>query len=675
VGIFVSGFCKDQIVAFVASMMACFGIFLAGTDFIVVSVDGWVSGLGTFIKNAFGASQHFNAFQKGVIDSRDFLYFIIGTIIFLTLNAFWLEIKLKPKAKTVFSGTCLLCVVIVALFNSIFVDITIGRFDCTQGKIYTLSEAGREILSGLKAPVTVKFFVSPPDKMPSAFKTLEREVRDKLDEFVVASRGKFNYKVFHMEAAGPAQGSEATLEESIQRKGIEPFQVQSIEADEVGVKLVYSAMSVAYKEKAEEIIPRITPQSLSKLEYIIISTIYKMTLDSPLQVALVAPYEEKALDPQIKELLKSLGQSVMERYRRDEYELVPRLLEYEGYKTKRIQLTQDEPIPEDTDILIILEPSRLNQRQRFEINKFLVNGGSVFLAVQRYNFEYSARGPQGVSVRARDTAPEINQLLQQWGLSVNRDLLMDVQADVVTLTGARVFGIFEVSSPVKLPMQLRIIPEQMNQEISITSNLGHLLYLWGSALTVDDDKIKQLGLQARTLFYSSPEAWQAKYHSGYLNNSDLSPPGSDERKQYPLAVLVKGQFPDAFKGKSLPAWPKREEIDESSSRTSEKRQELNPKPGQLILVGCARMFDRNLLSRAGHAQFFMNSIEAISLGEKLIEVRSKQPMFRPLKRVSSATKIIWKAVVTFLVPLAICFTGGLRLFMRRRQKWLYLKTV
>ena len=49
-GIFISGFCKDQIVSFIVAMMACFVFFLVGIDFTAASLDGWLPGLGSFIK-------------------------------------------------------------------------------------------------------------------------------------------------------------------------------------------------------------------------------------------------------------------------------------------------------------------------------------------------------------------------------------------------------------------------------------------------------------------------------------------------------------------------------------------------------------------------------------------------------------------------------------------------
>lgn len=652
-GIFVSGFCKDQIVSFIVAMMACFIFFILGTDFTVSSIDGWIPGLGSFLRNSIGMPQHFAGFQKGVIDNRDLLYFIIGTIVFLTLNGFWLEMRLRPKAKTIFTITCCISIVIFTLINFIVNDIPIGRFDCTEGKIYTISKPTHKILQDLKAPVLVKLFISPSDKMPSRMKTLERDIRDKLDEFKVAAKGRFDYKVFHLEAAKVSKEDEQSLEGSIQRKGIRPFQVQSVEADEVGVKLIYSAMSIAYKEKPEEVVPQITSLNMLDLEYTLISRIRKMALTHAPSVALFTSSEKE----------------------KNDYDLMQRLLEYEGYKVTHIKLTRNEPIPEDTDTLIVIGPKELNERQRFEINRFLVNGGSVFLAIQENEFDYSSFGPQGIRVRSRDINPQINQLIENWGLKVNKDFLMDTQIDVVSLTGGKLYGVFEISSPVKLPVQLKIVSEQMNPEISITSRLSILLYLWGSAIDMDIEKLKEMGLAARVLFTSSPNAWEVPYHSGDLKQEDLVVPFPDKCKIFPLGLLMEGQFLDAFKGREVPAWPKDEkETDESYERPQEKA-ELSPTPGKLILLGCAKMFENELFDKGGHMTFFLNSIDSITLGEELISVRSKQQIARTLGSISSGAKVWWRVFTTFLVPAGLCIIGGVRLFIRKRSKWVYLKTI
>ena len=676
-GIFVSGFCRDQIISFILSMMASFLFFLIGVDFTAGSIDGWIPGFGTFLRNAIGMTQHFASFSKGVIDVRDILYYVMGSAIFLTLNCFWLESRLRPNAKSLFATGAAIFLSIFFVFNFLFTDISIGRFDITEGKIYTMSPASAEILKGLKAPVVAKLYISPQDKMPSGLKMLESEVRDKLDEFKVASKGKFDYKVFHLEAANVAgQEGQESLERSIEKKGVRPFQVRSIEADEMGVRLIYSAMTLSYKERPDEILPQITPGDLLDLEYKLVSKIFKMSLPEQPKVALVAPFEEKLPTAEMQEMMKKLGKGEADKLREDDYEFVQRLLEYEGYKVSRVRLAADDLIPDDTQTLAVIAPKDLNERQKYEISKFVARGGSLFLAVQRYTFDYKPFGAEGLKVSSVDQNPQIDQVLEKWGLAVDKDFLMDSQCEVVSLEGGKLYGLFAVSSPVKLPTQIRIVQEQMNKDVSITSRLSTMLYLWGSDLKLDEAKLKELNIRATPLLYSSPDAWTVPYHGGDLTGQDVAMPSFEKRKVFTLAALLEGQFPDAYKDKEVPAWPADASAPPANvEKPKENTAAVTPKPGKMIIIGCGRIFSKQLFQQGGHMNFLLNSVDALTLGEQLIKVRSKPPIDRSLKRLSSAGKALWRMFVTFLIPAILVAIGAFRLIGRRRSKWTYLKTV
>ena len=164
------------------------------------------------------------------------IYFILGAVIFLVLNGFWLEGRMRPRAKTVFSTACAISAGIFLMANWFVSELPLGRFDLSEGKIYTISPATKSILSNLQAPVTAKFYISPAEKMPTGLKTLEQEVQDKLDEFRVASNGNFQYKMFHMEAANVVTGEEESLERQLSEKGIRPLPVHSVQSADVGGK-------------------------------------------------------------------------------------------------------------------------------------------------------------------------------------------------------------------------------------------------------------------------------------------------------------------------------------------------------------------------------------------------------------------------------------------------------
>lgn len=673
IGIFVSGLCKDQIVAFILGMIGCFSFFLAGTEFLAAFVDSWLPGLGTLLGKFFGLSRHYDSFVRGVVDVRDLLYFLSGAVVFLVLNGFYIDSRLRPRYRTTFSIAVVLCVVIVAFFNGIFFDIPIGRFDLTQTKTYTVSPITKDILCRLKAPVTVKFYVSSSGKMPTGFKTLEQDVLDKLTELREMSGGKLQYKVFHMETTAVSQeekaGKEESMEKQLERKGINPFQVRSIEADEVGVKLIYSSMALSYKEKADEIIPQILPDSLNELEYILISRVYRLTMDKLPKIAIVAPYSEQKIDPKALSVLRQMGLAVPDVQREDKFKLLKMLLDYEGYNVERIDLTKESPLREDIDTLVLIQPQKLNDRQIFEINKFLVEGGSLFLAVQNYNFNY-VPSHNGISIIPRKLDAGINPLIKEWGAGISEKILMDLNSQVLNISGLG-FGPFAGSTPVKLPVQIEVTRQGINEDVSITSAVSSIFYAWGSALDVDNAKIDEANIERHILLESSPDSWESSFAAdNILGPGDITPPPARDRSRKPLAVLLRGQFKDTFSGKAVPAWPV---VSEEGADTSIEPQEaeevvLKPNPGQLLVIGDSSLFEEDFFSIQGHRSFFLNAVDALALGEDLIKVRSKMPLDRSIGRVSAAKKIMWRFLTMFFIPIIAAVIGTSHLVLRRRLK-------
>lgn len=686
-GLFISGLCRDQIVAFILSMIFCFGLFLTGSQFISASIDGWVPGMGTFLARFIGTAGHYATFGKGVIDNGDVLYFLIGTAVFLVLNGFWFDGRMKPGAKKIFIGAVVVSAGIFLMSNWLLASLPVGRFDLTEGKIYTIAPATKKIMKALTAPVSVKFYVSSADKMPTDLKSLEQDVIGKLDELRVASGGKFSYKIFHMDASNvttrnaPKEGESESLEKQLQQKGINPFQVQAIESDEVAVKLVYSSLSVSYKDKPEEIIPRIIPNNVNELEYMLMSKVFRMTLEKAPKLALVAPYEEKRMDPQIQALLAQMGGQMPDAYREDNYEYLPKALQYEGYEVERIKLDETEPIPADTTTLIVVEPNSLNERQRYEIGRFLAGGGALFMAVQNYEYDYQPQGGD-LTIMPREKKPDVNPLLTGWGFEVDEQVLVDQQHDVISLSGGARMGPFDISVPVKVPIQVLVPVSGMNPDISVTSRLSSIFYLWGTALKMDDAKIKAQGLKVDTLLRSSAASWTVPFKAGQIGPSDLIRQPESRLGPLPLAVMVSGQFTDLFRDSTVPAWSKKEEpaADPNAAAEMPKNVEpekaglITPAPGKLILVGASSPFQKNLIRGGGNLSFFMNAVDAITLGEDLVTIRSKQPVERGLGRISQATKVAWRLVVTFLIPILFAVLGALRVILRRQAKQAYLRS-
>ena len=87
IGIFVSSMTDNQIIAFIFSVLVCFLMWLAFDFIYSFHVFG---SFGYVIKN-LGISQHYASISRGVIDSRDIVYFLSVIVLFLYLSRLRLQ--------------------------------------------------------------------------------------------------------------------------------------------------------------------------------------------------------------------------------------------------------------------------------------------------------------------------------------------------------------------------------------------------------------------------------------------------------------------------------------------------------------------------------------------------------------------------------------------------------
>ncbi len=684
IGIFFSGFFKDQIVAFVVTLAVCFILFLLGLTPIAGYIDGTFPGLGSLLAQLVGIIDHYTAFIRGVVEIADILYFAAWTAIFLFLNIKFIDGRNRPGTRTAFGTAVVLSLAIGFLFNWLISGQSLGRFDLTEDKIYTVSESSRRILSRIDTPVQIKLYITPKDKMPTGLTQLERDVTDKLEEIGMASDGNVEHSTVHLEVANvlatsddtqeDEEGEEEAIEKRMLDKGIQPFSVRAYGEDaEVTSKLIYSSIGVGYKDKPEEIIPQVMPENLQEMEYRLVSTIHKLTLEEMPVVALVAPKEAVQIDPQMRRMLEQVGQPVPTS--EDPYVLLERILRYEKYRVHRVDLTQDSPLPEDYDALVVINPRNLNERQRWEINRAVVSGKSVILAVQNYEWDYRTT-QDGIVVTRRDEQPGINELLENYGLGIDPDILMDNNHVAMTIRSSAnpLAGLFGGGQTVNLPMHILVSNNSMDEETSITNRLSTIFYLWGSALNIDEDELKQHGLESRTIMTTSENAWQVST-SAPMGMNTFNPPDSGQKK-YPLMAMVSGQFPDAYQDKPRPAWPPpapppgQQFASPPPPPEEGEAPPITPAPGKLILLGSSEMFRRNFL-RAGNLDLFLNSVDAVTLGDDLVNVRGRKPIDRTVDKPSAGVRRLWKFVNYALANLIIAGIGISSAYLRRRSRNAY----
>lgn len=81
IGLFISSLTKNQIVALLLTAVSCFLLFILSSSFVLQS-----AGFLAPVLRIAGAAEHFFNLARGVIDTRDLIYFISLVSLFIYLN-------------------------------------------------------------------------------------------------------------------------------------------------------------------------------------------------------------------------------------------------------------------------------------------------------------------------------------------------------------------------------------------------------------------------------------------------------------------------------------------------------------------------------------------------------------------------------------------------------------
>lgn len=93
IGACISATTRNQVIAFILTVVVCFGFLLAGFPLVLEVFSAWAP---TFLVNAVASLSfltHFDALSKGVIELRSVVYFLLVIGAWLTANAIVLDMR------------------------------------------------------------------------------------------------------------------------------------------------------------------------------------------------------------------------------------------------------------------------------------------------------------------------------------------------------------------------------------------------------------------------------------------------------------------------------------------------------------------------------------------------------------------------------------------------------
>ncbi|MBM4206087.1 MAG: ABC transporter permease, partial [Gammaproteobacteria bacterium] len=161
IGLYVSARSDSQIVALILSALLCGVFYMLGSPLLVSLTGGWLAEL----FQSLGAGSRFESITRGVLDLRDLYYYVSIALVFLALNVYaltrerWAHDGNKTTHRNWQVGTALLAGNLL-LANVWLGSVSGARFDLTEGRIYSISDATHGYLEQLREPLLIRGYFS-----------------------------------------------------------------------------------------------------------------------------------------------------------------------------------------------------------------------------------------------------------------------------------------------------------------------------------------------------------------------------------------------------------------------------------------------------------------------------------------------------------------------------------
>lgn len=505
--------------------------------------------------------------------------------------------KKSLKKFDAYASLGLLLFILVGI--NLLIQNKILRLDLTSSQAYTISPVTKETLSKLDDVVNVKVFISTT--LPPQLTGISQNIKDLLGEYQTYGGRRFQVS-YHDPQKDPAAASEA------QNHGIQPLQFSDVSREKLEVSHAYLGLAILYEDRRETI-PYIT--DTANLEYEITAAIKKVLREKQLTVAYLTGHEEASPYQDLRAL-----DSLLKRQ----------------YQTQTLDLKQLKKIPEDiTTILIINPQGEFTAEEKYYLDQFLMQGKGILFAVSGVNISEQLLG--------QANATNIFELLEKYGFKISKDLVLD--------TAAEIAGFNTATGPlfVRYPYWVRVLPQNISPDSTITAKLQTLLFPWSSSLDLSDGLKNDPGL--KILAKSSNESWTSK------NLYNLSPtqtiqPTEEKTEEKVLAVSFSGTLKSAMTEKDKPK-------DYADSFLPQANQ------ARLIVIADGLLPLDMMAQRAGENLLFVqNAVDFLSQDESLTQIRAKQGTSRPIKQLteSQTTQLkiagqIYPLITVSLLALAV----------------------
>lgn len=669
IGLFASSITNNQIVAFIlAALMSAF----MHLGFESIYRMGFLGNADLFVRS-LGMSYHYESISRGVIDTRDVIYFASVIALFLLATRIvlqsrkwhgWRKKKDLRRSHWIELGAGILIVIFVNVISYYFFT----RLDLTSEKRYTLSKSTKNLLKKVDEPVLYRVYLE--GEFPADFKRLQNETKEMLNQFRAYNKN-IQYEFVNPNNFDDQQERQVFYQKLAQ-KGIMPTQIQVNTGNGVTTQVLIPAADVIYKgnETSIQLLQsqkyvdqsQLLNNSIQSLEYVLSNPIRALARGQKPTVAFMRGHGELEL-PNMADLITTL-------------------YDYYNLDTARMDgninsLTSRSQDPKDStsfhfhnkyDLIIIAKPKKtFSERDLYILDQYVMYGGKLLWLIDPLDADLDSLQNAGQAIATRFPL-NIDEMLFTYGVRVNPDLVMDVRCRPIPMTVGMVGDQPQIQFQPWLYFP-EIVPLSPHP---IVRNLDLIKTDFVSSIDLIDNGIDKTVLLA-TSEYTRVKNAPAIYD---LNEAKTEP---DQRlfnhKNVPVAVLLEGSFQSMFRNRLTPEFMELPSMGYRAQGDSTRmivlsdgdiiKNRFNYNDGTTYPLG----YDFYTETMYANKELLLNCIDYLVGEEGSIASRSRNIKIRKLDVMKVKEDRLGYQLLNLLLPSGLIILAGIVIIIIRRKQY------
>ena len=268
------------------------------------------------------------------------------------------------------------------------------KLDLTQQHLYTLAPGTRQILAGLKEPVTLRLYYSRAlgARIP-VYGAYADRVRELLDEYARISNGRVKLAFYDPEPFSDTEDRAVA------------YGLQGVPVDQSGEQVYFGLVGTNLLDD-ERTVAFFQPEREPFLEYDLSRLIYELSNPKRPVIGVMSSLPLDG-DPRMMMMARNQGGAGGP--------WASMLLLRQSFAVKNVPLDA-QTIDPDVQVLLVAQAQHLSEPALYAIDQFVMRGGKLMAMVDPHS-EAEANAPSQTGEPVTDTSSDLGRLFDAWGIT------------------------------------------------------------------------------------------------------------------------------------------------------------------------------------------------------------------------------------------------------------------